>query len=76
VGPPFRLIPRFQRLKTQRGYTFSWGDAPGFFIARPWRLSLKIFTAVVRLLAIHQFTFAKGWSMKIEVPDEAMSKLC
>jgi len=49
--PHFRLISRFQRLKTWRGYTLSWGAAAGFFITRPWRLSLKMFVILVRLVA-------------------------
>jgi len=32
----------------------SWGAAPGFFITRRWRLSLKIFAIVVRLVALRK----------------------
>jgi hypothetical protein len=54
VGPPFRLISRFQRLKTWKGYTLSWGVAQAFSSHALGALSLKIFAIFVCLFALRE----------------------
>ena len=53
-GFPLSIDFGLSALEDPRRINVSWGVAPGFFIARLWRLSIKKFAVAVCLIALRQ----------------------